>query len=164
MDSNTGFSVSSTVSRAAEKTEAHSPQTTSCVLNACCLPTVPPRTLAAPRTRKRLLLSLGVGPTWFPGLKRKELSMTGRPTAQKPPSPRPLSSTCVDSDFAPSPSSQQPLSSAVETALWPQRAGGKGPAVQTFPSRFLGASLCLLGSQSCGQRQRICFSLAVLLL
>lgn len=108
---------------AAEKTEAHSPQTTSCGLNACCLPTVPPGTLAAPRTRKLLLLSLGVGPTWFPGVKRKELSMTGRTTAQKPPSPRPLSSTYVDSDFAPTPSSQQPLSSAVETALWPQREG-----------------------------------------
>lgn len=45
-----------------------------------------------------------------------------------------------------------------------ERGEGKGPTVQTFTSRFLGAFLCLLCSQSCSQSQRICFSLAVLLL
>lgn len=45
-----------------------------------------PGNLAVPRTRELLFLSLGVGPTWHPGLKRQEISMIKRPTAQKPAS------------------------------------------------------------------------------
>lgn len=86
-------------------------------------------TLAAPRTRKLWFLLSGFGPTWFPGLKRKELSIIGSPAAQKPSFPRPLSTTYVDSDFAPIPTTQQPLSSAVGTALWSQREG-EGKASQ----------------------------------
>lgn len=104
-------------------------------------------------------------PPWLPGLKRK-LSIAGRLTAQQSPSARPLPTTYVGSDSCPPPPphTKQALSSAVETALRPGRGEGKGPTVQTLTSRFSGAFLCLLCSQSCGQGQRICFSLAVLLL
>ena len=98
--------------------------------------------------------------------KKKRFSVVRRPTAQQSPYPRLLSTTMWTLLLLRSLPLNNPFSMWLRQ-LWPQRGrgwGGEGPTVQTFTSRLLGVFLCLLGSQSCGWSQRICSSLAVLLL
>lgn len=78
-----------------EKTEAQSPPTRSCGLKASGRPIVPAhsRHLGSPQNKEAIVLIIKSCSIWLPGLKRKEFSMIGRPTAQKLSSPRPFSTT-----------------------------------------------------------------------
>lgn len=97
--------------------------------------------------------------------KRKDSAwVIRRTTAQKSPSPRLFSIIYVDSALHSPPPLSNPSFLLLRQLCGSKEVGWEGPAVQTVTSRFWGAFLCLLGSQSCGQSQRICFLLAVLFL